>query len=294
MKSIGYYISHPFVFFNGLITRLSFIFPDKMYLKLKYRFAFGKKLDLKNPKTFNEKLQWLKLYDRKPEYTVMVDKYAVKKYVADKIGEEYIIPTLGVWDKFEDINFEQLPNQFVLKCTHDSGGLVICKDKSKLDVEGARKKINKSLKRDFYLMGREWPYKNVQRKVIAEKYMEDESGKELKDYKIFCFDGVPKLIQVDYGRFTNHRRNIYDTSWNLMPFQIQHPSDETIRKPIVLDKMLALAKTLSIGIPHIRTDFYVIDDKIYFGELTFYHGSGYEIITPEKWNYELGNWLKIF
>jgi hypothetical protein len=269
--------------------------PDSIYLRMLYKRRLGTKLNLKNPQTFNEKLQWLKLYDRKPEYTTMVDKYAVKKYVADKIGEQYIIPTLGVWDKFEDIDFDKLPNQFVLKCTHDSGGLAICKDKSEFDIKAARKKINKSLKRNYYYSGREWPYKNVPRRIIAEKYMTDESGVELKDYKVFNFDGEPKFIQVDYDRFVEHKRNLYSTDWKYIDAAIQYPTNKKnqINKPECLNEMLDLARKLSVGIPHVRTDFYIVNSKIYFGELTFYHGSGVEKFTPEEFGIEVGSWLKL-
>lgn len=268
---------------------------DEAYLKLRYKIAFGRKLNLENPQTFNEKLQWLKLHDRKPIYTTMVDKHAVKEYVASIIGEEYIIPTLGVWDSFDDIDFDTLPEQFVLKCTHDSGGLVICKDKSKLNIGEARRKIEKSLKTDYYLHGREWPYKNVPRRIIAEKYMVDESGTELKDYKVFNFDGQPHIIQVDYGRFTEHKRNLYNTDWEYIEAAIQYPSDKDheISRPNALAEMIELARRLSTGIPHLRTDFYSIGDKLYFGELTFYHESGFASYQPEQFGVEMGRWLKL-
>ena len=192
------------------ITKIDMLqnLSDEAYLKLVYRLIFGRKLNLKNPKTFNEKLQWLKLYNRKPEYTLMVDKYEVKGYIAEQIGEEYVIPTLGVWDNFDDIDFDSLPNQFVLKCTHDSGGLVICKDKSNLDITKAREKINKALTRRFYYFGREWPYKNVKPRIIAEKYMVDKTVDELRDYKFFCFGGVCKCLKVDFDRFIEHHANL--------------------------------------------------------------------------------------
>lgn len=269
--------------------------PDELYLKIVYGLIFKKKLDLDTPKTFNEKLQWLKLHDRQPQYTTMVDKYEAKKYVAGKIGEEYIIPTLGVWDSFDNIDFGRLPDQFVLKCTHDSGGLVICKDKSRFDVQAAKEKIEQCLKRNFYWLGREWPYKNVKPRIIAEKYMTDESGVELKDYKVFNFDGEPKLIQVDYDRFVEHKRNLYGTDWQYIEVSIQYPTDagHQIDKPKQLEKMLQMARRLSAGIPHVRTDFYCIDDKIYFGELTFYHESGFGKFTPESFGEEMGKWLKL-
>lgn len=270
---------------------------DQEYLKKAFKLNMGKELNLENPQTFNEKLQWLKLYNRKPEYTVMVDKYAVKKYVADKIGEEYIIPTLGVWDKFEDIDFDVLPDQFVLKCTHDSGGLVICRDKKQLDLKKAKDKIEKSLKRDFYLTTREYPYKDVPRKIIAEKYMVDESGTELKDYKFFCFNGKVKLLFVAKDRMKEGEEtkfDFFDENFNHLPFTNGHPNSEPpYYKPENFEKMKELAEKLSTGIPHLRVDFYNINGKIYFGELTFFHWSGMVPFKPEEWDYKLGEWIEL-
>ena len=267
---------------------------DKKYLEKVFECIMGKELDLDNPQTFNEKLQWLKLYDRKPEYTTMVDKYAVKKYVADIIGEEYIIPTLGVWNHFDEIDFDKLPNQFVLKCTHDSGGLVICKDKNKLDLKAAKQKIEKSLKQNYYWFGREWPYKDVKPRIIAEKYMIDESGYELKDYKFFCFNGEPKMMFIATDRGSDTKFDFYDIDFNHLPFTNGHPNaNKKIKRPKNYSKMLALAAKLSFGIPHVRVDFYNINGKIYFGELTFFHWSGLVPFEPEEWDYKLGNWLKL-
>lgn len=276
-----------------IIILVTHILPDKLYVCIAYRVRVGKKLNLKNPQTFNEKLQWLKLYDRNPIYTTMVDKYEAKKYVAECIGEQYIIPTLGVWEQFDDIDFDALPKQFVLKCTHDSGGVVICRDREKLDIEAARKKIEKSLKRNYYWSGREWPYKNIKPRIIAEQYMEDGVTQELRDYKVFCFDGIPKVIQVDFGRFTNHERNLYSTQWEYLGFTSLYPTNPevVIPKPESLDEMLDLAAKLSNGIPHIRVDMYVVNNKIYFGELTLYHGGGTEKYTPSEWDKRLGDWL---
>ena len=271
--------------------------PDKSYLKLYYFVKFKKTLNLKNPQTYNEKLQWLKLYDRKDIYTTMVDKYEVKKYVADIIGEEYIIPTLGVWDKFDDIDFDALPNQFVLKCTHDSGGLVIIKDKAKLNKVQAKKKIEKSLKTNYYLVGREWPYKNVPRKIIAERYMEDRETQELRDYKFFCFNGEVKALFVatDRGNINEETKfDFYDENFNHLPFLNGHPNAiKEIKKPINFDKMKELASKLSKGIPQIRVDFYEIDGGIYFGELTFFHHSGLTPFKPEEWDYKFGEYIKL-
>mgnify|MGYP000925372840 CR=1 FL=1 len=271
------------------------ILPDDVFLKIKFWLKMGKKLDLKNPKTFNEKLQWLKLYDRKPEYTPMVDKYQVRRYVADTIGEGHLIPLLGVYESFEQIDFKKLPSQFVLKCTHDSGGIILCKDKNKLNIKAARRKINKCLKRNFYYVGREWPYKNVKPRIICEKYMVDESGTELKDYKIFCFNGLPKIIQVDFDRFKAHKKNLYDTNWNYIPVSYNYQTDPSIiiKKPGNLEDMLKFAKILARSYPFVRVDFYSIYNELYFGEITFYPASGFGKFTPEKYDYILGDWLKL-
>ncbi|GKX31761.1 glycosyl transferase [Vallitalea longa] len=270
------------------------IIPDDIYLKLIYRGKMKKKLRFQNPKTFNEKLQWLKIYDRNPSYTQLVDKYDVRKYIARIIGEKYLIPLIGVWNRFEDIDFSKLPNQFVLKCNHDSGGLVICKNKSKLDIEAAKRKINKSLKRNYYYLGREWPYKNVKPKIICEKYMVDESGTELKDYKFFCFDGEPKALFVATDRDIDTRFDFYDTEFKHLPF-MQHYKNgiKKIVKPVGFNEMVELASKLSKNIPHVRVDFYDIKGKIYFGELTFYHFSGFEKFEPEKYDEIFGSWIKL-
>lgn len=276
---------------------LGWLIPDKIYLQMKYKASFGKKMDLNNPITFNEKLNWLKLYDHKPEYSALVDKYEVKRIVAEKIGEEFIITTLGVWEKFECIDFDKLPNQFVLKCTHDSGGIVICRNKNEFDIDAAKKKINKCLKKNYYWQGREWPYKDIPRKIIAEKYMTDYSAVELKDYKIFCFNGEPKIVLVCTERFTDGglRENFYDIKWNLLNIQRpKHPNTEySVSKPESLEEMLSLAQTLSKNIPFVRVDFYDVHGKIYFGEMTFYPASGFEGFVPEEWDYKLGEWIKL-
>lgn len=270
--------------------------PDKAYLKLCYFLKLHKRLNLKNPQTFNEKLQWLKLYNRKPEYTTMVDKYRVRDYIKEKIGEEYLIPLVGgPWESAEEIDFDALPDQFVLKCNHDSGSVVICRDKKTFDIEAARKKLDDCVKHNFWYLGREWHYKNVKPCIIAEKYMVDESESELKDYKVFNFDGKPEMIQVDFGRFKNHKRNLYDTDWQYIKAAAEYPMDPEIKidRPRQLAQMLRLAGILSKEIPFLRTDFYSIEDKLYFGELIFFHESGFEKFEPERYEYELGEKLKI-
>lgn len=269
---------------------------DEEYLKKKYKAIVGKELNLKVPQTFNEKLQWLKLYDRNPEYTVMVDKYKVRAYIAEKLGGEYLIPLLGIWDSPDDIDFESLPEQFVLKCNHNSGlGMCICRDKSKLDIKKVKNGLKKGLEQDYYILHREWPYRNVARKIIAEQYMIDESGTELKDYKIHCFNGVPRFILVCSERFSEKglHEDFYDLSWNIMNIhRPKHPNSSTgIQKPKQLKDMLDLAEHLAKDIPFVRIDFYVINDKIYFGEITFFPASGFESFEPEYIDRKLGDMI---
>ena len=269
--------------------------PDEQYLKRLFRAITGKKLNLENPQTFNEKLQWLKLYDRKPEYTMMVDKYRVREYIANTIGKEYLIPLLGVWEDPEDIDFDALPDQFVLKCNHNSGlGMCICKDKSKLDIKRVKRELKKGLKQDYYLTGREWPYKDVPRRIIAEKYMVDESGTELKDYKVMCFNGQSKVIQIHRGRFDNHTLDLYDIAWNRLDFTWDCPQSEIMwEKPAFLEEMLILSEKLAHGIPQLRVDWYYAEKKLYFGELTFSPTSGFSKMTPEEWDYKMGEWIEL-
>ena len=271
------------------------IIPDSLFLKIEYRLKMNKKLNLKKPETFSEKLQWLKIYDRNPLYTKLVDKYEVRKQIAKIIGEDYLIPLLGVYDSFEEINFNELPNQFVLKPNHTSGDIYICKDKSKINYSELKKTINRWLKREYYWIHREWPYKNVKPRIVCEKYMVDESGTELKDYKIFCFNGEPKLIQVDYNRFSGHKRNLYDINWNYIPVSYQYPTypNIVIKKPQKLSEMLELARLLSKNYPHVRVDFYCIRDKIYFGEMTFYPEAGFGKFNSESLEKEMGSWIEL-
>ena len=269
---------------------------DEQYLKIAYRIKMGKKLNLDNPQTFNEKLQWLKLHDRKPEYTQMVDKIEAKKLVANAIGEEYIIPTLGVWNHFDEIDFDKLPDQFVLKCSHDSGGLVICRDKSKLDKEAARKKIESCLKHNFYWGQREWPYKNVKPRILAEQYMEDSTTHDLRDYKIFAFDGVAKalFIATDRGSKEETKFDFFDVNFKHLPFTNGHPNaDIPLAEPKTFEEMKRLAAILSENIPQLRVDFYEVNGKAYFGELTFSHWSGLVPFNPEKWDKIFGDWIKL-
>lgn len=271
------------------------ISDDRKYIEFIWKYRMTYPLNLDNPQTYNEKLQWLKLYDRKPLYTTLVDKYVVKEYVSSLIGEKYIIPTYGVWDKFDDIDFHSLPDQFVLKCTHDSGGLVICKDKNLLDKKKAKNKIEKSLKRKFWLDAREWPYKNVKPRIIAEQYMEGESG-GLDDYKFFCFNGEPKLMFVATERQSREEPyfDFYDMDFNHLNMRHGHPNaPNPPQKPTQFELMKELSMVLSKGFPTIRVDFYEAHGRVYFGELTFYHHTGMVEFEPREWDKKIGDYIQL-
>lgn len=271
--------------------------PDKVFLNAAFRARFGRKLDLKNPKTFNEKLQWMKLYNRNPVYTMMVDKYLVRNYVREIIGEEYLIPLLGAWDDPDKIDFDKLPMQFVLKCNHNSGlGMCICKDKNKLDIAKVKNDLRKGLKQDYYLTGREWPYKNVPRKIIAEKYMVDESGYELKDYKYYCFDGKVRIVMINSDRMSSleTKANYFDENYQPLDFVWGYENAKIPpAKPEKFEEMKSLAEKLSKGIPHVRIDFYQTPQGIFFGEMTFFDGSGFDTIEPIEWDYKIGSWINL-
>ncbi|PEZ33663.1 glycosyl transferase [Bacillus thuringiensis] len=270
--------------------------PDAKYLQLKYKLIMGRKLNLKNPKTFNEKLQWLKLNDRRPEYTMLVDKYEVRQYIKETIGEEYLIPLLGVYNNFDEIDFDVLPNKFVLKPNHTSGDVFICRDKSKINYRELKSEVDKWLQREYYWLHREWPYKNVKPKIVCEKYMVDESGIDLKDYKFMSFNGEVRCSFVGLNRQSETGLNIdfYDLEWEIMPFERRYPnSGIKLEKPKNYEKMIKLSELLSREIPFVRVDFYEINGKMYFGELTFYPGSGFEEFTPESYDELLGSWIDL-
>ncbi len=292
---IGKGASRMFILEAELMEEFGRTMSDELFIKAQFYFVFGRELDLDRPSTYTEKLQWIKLYDRKPEYTMMADKLLVKDYVEKTIGDEYIIPTLGVWDSAEEITFDDLPDRFVLKCNHDSGGSVICKDKSSLDIRKTIEFLKEHLNRNFYWRGREWVYKDIKPKIIAEKYMEDADSGQLRDYKFFCFDGIPRFVQVDFDRFKNHKRNLFDMEWNLMDFELQFPRDPKtkIECPKDMDLMKEIAQKLSAGIPHVRVDLYYVEGHIYFGELTFYHGSGFEHFKPPEYDELFGSYITV-
>ncbi|MEI3434940.1 MAG: ATP-grasp fold amidoligase family protein [Clostridia bacterium] len=279
-----------------LFRKLSRLIPDRIYLQIVYFKHFRRFINFNNPKTFNEKIQWLKLNYRNEEYTKLVDKYRVKQYITKLIGEEYVIPTLGVWNNVDDIDFKSLPEKFVLKCNNDSGGIVICKNKKDFDEAKAKSFLKERLKNNGYWYGREWPYKNVKPCIIAEKYMEDSISKDIKDYKFFCFNGSMEFFDIDIDRFIEHRANYYDRNGNFLPFGKTYcPPDYTkkIEMPKNLDKMIELAETISHNTVLSRIDFYEIDGQVYFGEITFYPGSGFSPFTDEKWDYKLGDMIDL-
>lgn len=281
VAGLKYYFSSPANMFDFFASRnmLNWM-SDKAFIKRKFKLKMGYELDLENPKTFNEKLQWLKLYDHDPLYTKLVDKYEVRKYIAEKIGEEYLIPLVGgPWNSPNEIDFAALPDQFVLKCTHDSGGVIICKDKSKLDIPAAKAKLSKHLKRNYYWTNREWPYKNVPPRIIAEKYMEDETG-ELRDFKVFCFNGKPDSVMVCTGRSTGETKfYFFDENWQLKRYNVRGLNaspDFTLPRPEKVDKIFSTAAVLSKDLKFARIDLYSVNDKIYFGEITFFPDSGFD------------------
>lgn len=276
-----------------IFKRISYVIPDRIYLHLKYYMRTGERLNLRSPVTYTEKLQWLKLHDRRSLYTTLVDKYEVKKYVAKRLGEEYVVPLLGVWENVDDIPFDELPAQFVLKCTHDSGGLQICKEKASFDIDSAKKKINQVLKANYYWANREWPYKNVKPRVIAEKYLEDSQTCDTRDYKFFTFGGEPKVMYIATGRGSGETYgDFFDMDFRHLDLTIDHNNAPVCpEKPVGFEEMKRAAAILAEGIPQVRVDFYEIDSHVYFGEMTFFHCGGFMKFNPDSWNRTFGDWV---
>ena len=271
-----------------LINGLRFV-PTKPYLKMVYKIKTGKKLNLKNPVGFNEKLNWLKVNDIHPEYTDLVDKIKVREYVQNTVGEDICFPLLGQWERYEDIDFQGLPEQFVLKCNHDSGSVKIVKDKTTINHEEFAKFFKSRLKMNPYTIGREYPYKNVKPMIMAEKYMVPDGEKDIEDYKFFCFDGKPEIMFVATDRSVDCKFDFFDMEFNHLNIENIHPnSDKTIEKPKLFEQMKELASTLSKGMKFVRIDLYEIEGKVYLGEFTFFHGGGFWLFTPEEWEKNLG------
>lgn len=281
---------------GAICVRLGFLFPDEAYLRIMFFLRLRKPLDLKNPVTYNEKLQWLKLYYHCPEFTTMADKVAVKQYVTERIGSEFVAPLLGVWNHVEEIDWDKLPNQFVLKTNHDSGnyGVVICRDKTRFNVRKAKKRLRTSLHRNTFLLGREWPYKNIPRKVFAEQYLEDASSSEMLDYKFLCFDGKVKLMFIASERQSGVKMDYYDEHFNHLELTQSHPKASTApSRPQHFELMKEMAEKLSEGIPHVRVDFFEVNGRVYFSEFTFFSYGGWSAFHPEEYDYLLGEYLTL-
>lgn len=299
MLSVKKYIQKPTLLLLALLMKIGTWLPDEIYLRVLFRLKNGYWLNLKNPITFCEKIQWLKLFNRKDEYSIMVDKFLVKKYVSDIIGEKYIIPTLGIWKSVEDINWNILPKSFVLKTTHGGGncGVIICNDKDKINKDSVIQRLNKSLNQDIYRKYREWPYKNVKKRIMAEEYVMDLKNHDLIDYKFFCFNGNPVFCQVIQNRRTKETIDFFDMNWMHQDFVGLNPlvnnADIPPVKPVNLDLMKSLAARLSKNIPFVRVDFYDVNDKVYFGEITFFPASGFGAFSPDKWNLEIGKLINL-
>lgn len=305
MLPLRTYIEHPKIFLTSLLREYGGWIPDKQYLQILYYLKMGKRLNLKNPQTFSEKMQWLKLYNRKPEYTIMVDKLAVKDYVAHIIGAGYVIPTLDVWERPEDIDFDRLPNKFVLKTTHGGGSsdVVICKDKTHFDRETAVEMLKRGMKKNIYKSLREWPYKNVPRRIIAEKYIEDWANLdgEMTDYKFYCFNGIPVYCQVIGNRHTTETIDFFDMDWvhqlfyglNPLGGPFAFPAGITPSCPPHLDEMKNMAERLAINTLFCRIDLYDTTRQPYFGEYTLYPASGIGIFSPTEYNDILGRMIKM-
>ena len=283
----------------GYLNRMGFYnhLSDEQYIRRKSGVCLHYVPDLVHPKTYNEKLNWLKLHDHDPRYTMMVDKYEVKQYIAAKIGAQYVVPTLGIWDSFDEIDFDNLPDQFALKCTHDSGGVVICPDKSKFDREAARQKLTANLGYNYYYDSREWPYKNIRPRIMAEKYLIDSTYGELRDYKFYTFDGVVRVMMIVGDRYDKNKKTTYDyfdRDGNWLDFRFGG-SNATVHPhaPEHVSEMIVLAEQLSKDMVHVRVDFYEVDGKIYFGEMTFYDGGGTQPFEPAEWDRKFGDWLKL-
>lgn len=300
VKALFKYIKNPSKIFDYIEYKILHSsygkkMDDEEYVKRMFKLNMGYELDLENPKTFNEKLQWLKLYNHKEEYPIMVDKYLSKEYVAKRIGDKYIAKLLGIWNSVDEIDWESLPSQFVLKTTHDCGGVVVCKDRNTLNIDKSKAFLNKHMKRQYFYHCREWPYKNVIPRIIAEEFLQDGDREVLPVYKIMCFGGEPKIIQtIQNDKKENETIDYFDVNWNLLDLRQNYPnSNNPLPKPKKLDEMLSVAKELSCGTSFIRVDLYTASDEIYFSEFTFFSDAGFASFDPWEWDEKLGEWIHL-
>lgn len=300
-KLIKFLAKNDDIFFTIRYLRLRFRMfayknvADEAYIKRQYHQRTGKKLNLDNPILYNEKVQYSKLYYHDSRLKKLVDKAEVRDYVAEVIGEKHLTRLIGIFDSVEEIPFDRLPERFVMKLTNGSGFNYVCNHKTAEDIKKIKKRFRQWLKIDFFMLGREWAYKGMKNRILCEEYLESDTSSGLNDYKVFCFDGVPKLIQVDFARFTNHRRNLYTTNWEFLNERVAYENDPNanLPKPAVFDEMLECAKRLSKGFPQVRVDFYCIGNRLVFGEMTFYHGAGYLHFEHEEFEKQLGSYWKI-
>ena len=294
MKKIIRAIRNPRQYLLVVVRRLVHVLPQNIYLELLFYLSVGYRLNLKRPRSFNEKLQWLKLHRHVDRDSLLVDKFEVKSILGEMIGEEYIVPTYGIYTKFDEIDFTALPDKFVIKTTHQSGGVVVCTDKAKLDIPLARKTINDKLQKNLYYWGLEWPYKKVPPRIIVEEYI--GNGEDIKDYKLMCFNGRFRCSFVCSERNSRSglKVDFYDETWSLMPFTRHYPNSGVLTpKPVNYERMIAIAEKVSAGIPFLRVDFFEVEGKLYIGELTFYPGCGFEEFNPREWDYVLGDWIDL-
>ena len=294
MNKIVKVVKHPQPYLMKLTRLFVHILPQKTYLKILFYLSLGYKLNLKEPKSFNEKLQWLKIHRHNDHDTLLVDKYEVKLILREIFGDEYIVPTYGVYNKFNEIDFNSLPDKFVIKTTHQSGGVIVCNDKNQLNLDHVKKIINNKLSKNLYYWGLEWPYKNVKPRIIIEKNI--SNGQEVRDYKLMCFNGKVKCSFVCSERNSKSglKVDFYDKNWSHMPFTRHYlNSDSLIPKPQNYDKMIYIAERVSKEMPFLRVDFFEIDGQLFIGELTFYPGCGFEEFTPREWDFILGSWINL-
>lgn len=293
MNKLTMFFKNPKLLLFSLMAKTSHLWPDKLYVRLLYWIHVGGGINYSKPATFNQKMNWSKIYDRNPLYTELADKYKVKQYVKDRLGEKAVVPCYGVWKCFDNIDFANLPARFVLKCTHDSSGAIICRDKGTFDYDGAKKRVNRSLATNYYWTLREWPYKNIPHRIIADEFLDDGSGHELQDYKFWCFNGEPRVMYI-----TNKGKHVYENFYDMdfRPLDINHGFERRqpeYLRPAGFELMKEYAAKLSEGMPFVRIDFFEVNGHVYFGEFTFYDWAGLKPFKTLEWDKEIGRWIKL-